>query len=284
MRTMCQMGDYAHDFVSYADENPLDMTVIEKYLIAHGGDYQLICAVHSETSTGNINDIHTLAQLVRRHAHGARLFIDAMSSLGAVDIDLHAYPIDIVVSSANKCIQGVPGFAYVLLTKAALAACAGRCRSWAFDLCAQNLGFDKDGQFRCTPPTHALMAFRQALNEFKLESRAGREQRYRANNTIIRNGLEAIGFRPFDGHLSVHQRGFLITPFFYPRTDKFVFDTFYRRLSARGHVIYPGKVSSADMFRLGNIGELHAQQCHDLVDAIKLVLAEMDIDVPLKQG
>jgi 2-aminoethylphosphonate-pyruvate transaminase len=187
-----------------------------------------------------------------------------MSSFGAVPLDLAAA--DYVVSSANKCIEGVPGFAFVLARRAALAETEGRARSVSLDLHAQWRGLEKDGQFRFTPPTHALLAFHQALLELEAEGGpAGRAVRYRANRDACRRGLRALDVAEL---LPEALQGWIITSYRYPASPRFEFATFYRDLAARGFVIYPGKVSSADCFRIGHIGRLAPEQTEALVAAI----------------
>ncbi|HXW89623.1 MAG TPA: 2-aminoethylphosphonate--pyruvate transaminase [Terriglobales bacterium] len=234
-----------------------------------------VATVHCETSTGIVNPIAELGRIVRS---GGRLFmVDAMSSFGGIPIDIAGEQIDVLVSSANKCIQGVPGFAFVLARRDLLQAAEGCARSVSLDLLAQWKGLESDGQFRFTPPTHALLAFEQALQELEAEGGvAGRAARYAANRQVLINGMTELGFEPY---LAPQHQSYVITSFRFPAHERFDFPAFYRRLSELGFVIYAGKVSNADCFRVGTIGHIFPQDIRALVAAIRRVLREMQVDL-----
>lgn len=235
-----------------------------------------VAIVHLETTTGILNPIEEIARIVREH--GCRFIVDAMSSFGGVPLDLSELQPDYLVSSANKCLEGVPGFSYVLARREALESTAGYARSVSLDLLAQWQGFERNGQFRFTPPTHALLAFAQALEEFAREGGvAGRAQRYRANRQALLAGMRRLGFREY---LAPKLQSDIITSFRYPGDPAFDFAEFYRQLAAQGMVIYPGKVSHADCFRIGTIGQIFPEQVEALVTAIELVLGQMGIKTP----
>jgi 2-aminoethylphosphonate-pyruvate transaminase len=204
---------------------------------------------------------------------GRSLIIDAMSSFGGMHLD--AACADYVVSSANKCLQGVPGFAFALARREALEASAGWARSLSLDLHAQWKGLEKDGQFRFTPPTHALLAFREALAELEDEGGiAARAARYARNRVALIEGMSALGLEEY---LPRELQSAIIMSYRYPRHDMFRFEEFYERLSARGLVIYPGKVSDADCFRIGTIGHLFEDDFRELAAAAGEVLAAMGV-------
>jgi 2-aminoethylphosphonate-pyruvate transaminase len=230
--------------------------------------------VHCETSTGILNPV---AELGRTVSEMGRIFIvDAMSSFGGIPMDLAADKIDFLISSANKCIQGVPGFAFVLGRRDLLEAAEGCARSMSLDLLAQWKGLESDGQFRFTPPTHALLAFSQALKELEEEGGVStRAARYAANRQALMDGMTALGF---DAYLAPECQSHIITSFRFPAHPGFDFSAFYDRLSELGFVIYPGKVSDVDCFRIGTIGHIFLQDIHALVAAIRRVLAEMHVD------
>lgn len=234
-----------------------------------------VAVVHCETTTGIFNPIEAIGRVVKEA--GKVYFVDAMSSFGAVPIDFEACGIDYLVSSANKCIEGVPGFGFVIARRAALQATEGYARSVSLDLLAQWQGLERNGQFRFTPPTHALLAFRQALAELEAEGGVlGRAARYQANYACIAQGMQAMGFKEY---LPVERQGYIITSFRYPEHKNFDFEAFYERLNSRGYVIYPGKVSNADCFRIGHIGRLYVPDMQDLLAAIREAVAEMGIEL-----
>lgn len=234
-----------------------------------------VAVIHCETTTGLMNPVKEIGRIVQQS--GARYFVDAMSSFGAVPIDLAEWGIDYLVSSANKCIEGVPGFGFALARREALLQTEGNARSLSLDLLSQWKGLDQNGQFRFTPPTHALLAFRQALLELEAEGGvAGRAARYRANYETLIAGMRALGFQEY---LEPEDRGYIITSFRYPPHPNFDFDEFYKRLNDRGYVIYPGKVSQADCFRIGTIGRIFQSDVNDLLAALREVVPEMGMDL-----
>jgi 2-aminoethylphosphonate-pyruvate transaminase len=235
-----------------------------------------VAVVHSETSTGMINPVREIGEIVK---HFNRIhFVDAMSSFGGMPLNLPDCRIDYLISSANKCIEGIPGFAFVLARRDALLATAGFARSVSLDLLAQWKGLEADGQFRFTPPTHALLAFHQALQELEAEGGVeGRAARYRTNFQVLSEGMRELGF---EGYLPPEDRGYIISSFRYPQHPKFNFGTFYSRLSEKGYVIYPGKVSKADCFRIGCIGHVFPDDMRGLLGAIRETLAEMGVEMP----
>lgn len=232
-----------------------------------------VAVVHCETTTGIINPIKQIGSIVKEA--GAKYFVDAMSSFGAVPINVVECNIDYLVSSANKCIEAVPGFSFVLARLSSLKETAGYARSLSLDLLSQYLGLEKNGQFRFTPPTHVLIAFHQALAELEAEgSVKGRAQRYRNNYETLIAGMREMGFKEY---LRPEDQGYIITSFLYPQVPNFSFEQFYERLNEKGYVIYPGKVSNADCFRIGNIGRIFESDIRDLLAAIRETIAEMGV-------
>lgn len=250
-----------------------DLVQIEKALETDAAITN-VAVIHCETTTGLMNPVQDIGRIVQGFSR--RLFVDAMSSFGAVPVDLAEWGIDYLVSSANKCIEGVPGFGFALVRRDALMQTEGNARSLSLDLLSQWKGLEQNGQFRFTPPTHALLAFRQALLELEAEGGvAGRAARYRANYETLIAGMRAMGFQEY---LEREDQGYIITSFRYPPHPNFDFDEFYKRLNDRGYVIYPGKVSQADCFRIGTIGRIFESDVNDLLAALREVVAEMGIE------
>ena len=232
-----------------------------------------VAVVHCETTTGITNPVQEIGAVVRRF--GRRYFVDAMSSFGAVPLNLAECEIDYLVSSANKCIEGVPGFGFVLARREALLKTKGYARSLSLDLLTQCRGLEANGQFRFTPPTHALAAFHQALLELESEGGVeGRGTRYRANHEALVTGVRKLGFEEY---LKPEDQGYIINSFRYPTHANFDFDEFYRRLNDKDYIIYPGKVSDADCFRIGSIGRISVADVRGLLAAIRETLGEMRI-------
>jgi 2-aminoethylphosphonate-pyruvate transaminase len=226
-----------------------------------------VAVIHCETTTGIVNPIAEIGEKVARA--GAAYIVDAMSSFGAIPIDLAAVHADFLISSANKCIEGVPGFGFVLARRSQLIAAKGCARTLSLDLNAQWEGLEAGGQFRFTPPTHALLAFHQALRELDAEGGvAGRAARYCRNHQVLAAGMEAMGFEPY---LAPEDQSYIITTYRYPANPEFRFEEFYSRLSKMGFVIYPGKLSQEPCFRIGTIGRIGVEEIQGLLAAIRLI-------------
>ncbi|HHQ4642724.1 TPA: 2-aminoethylphosphonate--pyruvate transaminase [Aeromonas veronii] len=234
-------------------------------MLARHPEITHLAMVHCETTTGMLNPLEEVAELCQRR--GIRLIVDAMSSFGGIPIDMGRLGIEFLISSANKCIQGVPGFGFVIARRAALAACAGRARSVSLDLHAQWQTMEQQGgKWRFTSPTHTVLAFAQALRELDEEGGiAARHQRYSENQRTLVAGMAALGFAPL---LPEQWQSPIITAFYSPAHPDYRFADFYQRLKAQGFVIYPGKVSQADCFRIGNIGDVTPERVRDLLAAM----------------
>ncbi|HSR31437.1 MAG TPA: 2-aminoethylphosphonate--pyruvate transaminase [Anaerolineae bacterium] len=232
-----------------------------------------VAVVHCETTTGIINPIREIGAIV--NGFGRTYFVDAMSSFGGMPLNLAECEITYLVTSANKCIEGVPGFGVILARRTALLETEGYARSLSLDLLAQWRSLEESGQFRFTPPTHALVAFHQALLELEAEGGVeARAARYRANHRTLVTGMRKLGFQEY---LEPQDQGPIITSFRYPTHPKFDFEEFYQRLNEKDFVIYPGKVSDADCFRIGSIGRISVSDVRGLLAAIRDTLAEMEI-------
>ena len=229
-----------------------------------------VAMVHSETTSGILNDIQSVGKVVRDA--GRTFIVDAMSSFGGVDIPVADWGIDFLVSSANKCIQGVPGFSFILCRRDKLLASEGKARSLSLDLLDQWKGMEKDGKWRFTSPTHVVLAFSKALDELAQEGGIpARSRRYTENNRLLIEKMRAMGFATYiDGS---HQ-GPIITTFFYPAGVSFRFEEFYRYIKERGYAIYPGKLTEMDTFRIGNIGEIYPEDIDKLTGIIAAFLKE----------
>jgi len=262
----------AVESLDWAEDQPVDPDAVERRL---AGDPAIshVAIVHCETTSGILNPVEAVAEIVARH--GRHLLIDAMSAFGALPIDARATPFTALMASSNKCLEGVPGMGFALIDRAALTAAAGNAHSLSLDLHAQAQGFDNNGQWRFTPPTHVVAAFVQALAEHEAEGGvAGRGARYRDNHRLLVEGMEALGFRCL---LPKALQAPIITTFLMPADPAFVFTEFYDRLRARGFAIYPGKLTVADSFRIGCIGRIGAAEMRAALDAIRLTLADMRV-------
>jgi 2-aminoethylphosphonate-pyruvate transaminase len=233
--------------------------------------YTHLAVIHCETTSGVINPVTEIGAVAAKH--NLTYIVDSMSAFGAVPVDIGKAQIHFLVSSSNKCIEGVPGFSFIIANTEKLQLCKGVADTLTLDLHAQWVALEKDGQFRFTPPTHALLAFRQALRELEQEGGvAARSKRYQQNCQVLADGMKAQGFQDY---LPENVRGYIINTYLYPQSPKFNFTEFYNQLNNRGFVIYPGKLTQADCFRVGNIGRIHVSDIQALLKAIAEVKAEM---------
>ena len=244
------------------DEIP-DAGVVKRMLEANP-KITHVAMIHSETTSGILNDIEAVSRVVKEL--GRTMIVDAMSSFGGMRIPVEEWGIDFIVSSANKCIQGVPGFSFIICRRDALKACKGVARSLSLDLYDQWKCMEADGKWRYTSPTHVVLAFAQAIRE--LEEEGGieaRHARYAENNRILIDGLTELGFRPYVG---AEYQGPIITTFFYPEHKSYDFQEMYSYIKERGYAIYPGKVTDAETFRVGNIGEIYPEDMERLCEIL----------------
>lgn len=244
----------------------------EKYFQEHPEVTHVAC-IHCETTTGLFNPIEAIGTICKNNK---KVFIvDAMSSFGGVEIDIPRCSIDFLLSSSNKCIEGVPGFAFAICRKTELEKSKGRNRTLTLDLYDQWAGLEANGQFRFTPPTLSLMAFRQAIRELDQEGGIpARENRYKTNKMVLDKGMAELGFRQY---LRPEIQGHIISSFLYPSDPGFDFERFYKKLNDRGCIIYPGKLSKTNAFRIGNIGQIFPEDVQYLLESIREVLEEEKI-------
>jgi 2-aminoethylphosphonate-pyruvate transaminase len=252
------------------EDTPPDLEAVEAML---AGDPAIthVFTVHCETTSGIRNPIEEVSEIVRRHGRG--LLIDAMSAFGALALDASKTTCDAIAASSNKCIEGVPGLGFVLCSRAAIEETKGNATTLVLDLHDQWQNFVKTGQYRFTPPIHVIVSFHQALKEFFEEGgQPGRGGRYARNAEVLIEGMRAMGFKTL---LPDDLQAPIIVTFHMPTDPGFVFQTFYDRLKELGYVIYPGKLTVADSFRIGCIGRLNEGHMRDALAAIAAVMAEM---------
>lgn len=270
-----RMGDIArhagiHYLMYEEDYNKIPSAEKIREILAEHPEITHVSMVHSETTSGILNDIASVAKVVK--GAGKTFIVDAMSSFGGVDIPVGDLEIDFIISSANKCIQGVPGFSFIICNREKLMESKGKARSLSLDLYDQWETMNKDGKWRFTSPTHVVLAFAQALKEMEEEGGiVARAKRYEENNRILIQKMAEMGIRPYIG--SEHQ-GPIITTFLYPEHHNFSFQDMYQYIKDRGYAIYPGKVTDADTFRIGNIGEIYKEDIEKLCSIIKEFLEE----------
>lgn len=232
-----------------------------------------VVMVHCETTAGILNPLAEIAEVVKRL--GRALLVDAMSSFGAIPIDVTALDLAAVIASSNKCLEGVPGMGFVVAKVDVLKGAAGNASSLSLDLADQWQYMEKSGQWRFTPPTHVLSALDQAITEFEEEGGVpGRGRRYAENCKVLLDGMTKLGF---ESMLSHNLQAPIIVTFRTPADPNYDFEKFYDALRVRGYAIYPGKLTKADSFRIGCIGRIFPKDLEGAVSAVAAVVDEMGI-------
>lgn len=267
-KRIVQIAEYLsieHTVVNFTESQLPDLSLIEK-TIKEDNRITHVAMVHCETTTGILNPAKALGEMLSRLN---KVFIlDAMSSFGGIPMDVADWHVDALVSSANKCIQGVPGFGFVIIKQKLLESTKGVARSLSLDLYDQWQTMEQQrGKWRFTSPTHVVRAFYQALIELEREGGVeARYKRYHENQSILVKGMQTLGFETL---IAAEAQSPIITSFYSPTDSKYSFKQFYQRLKQQGFVIYPGKVSQADCFRIGNIGEVNLHHINALLKAVK---------------
>lgn len=272
---MAKICDYlGRDYLAYEtpEDTPPDPAEVDA-LLARDEAITHVAVIHCETTSGILNPIPEIAEAVERHSR--RLLVDSMSAFGALEIDVAALPCEALAASSNKCIEGAPGMGFVICDIAAVEAAKGNAHSLSLDLHDQWTAMEANAQWRFTPPTHVVAAFHQALEEHAAEGGvAGRGGRYRRNCDLLVSGMRELGFKPL---LPDELQAPIIVTFHMPADPAFEFQAFYDRLSEKGYVIYPGKLTVADSFRVGCIGRIDETVIRGALAAMRETLGEMGV-------
>ena len=275
MARMCQYLDIEYSLAEFGEKEPVCPDTIADMLrdAGHtpGRAYTHVAAVHHETTSGILNPVNEIGRVIRDNSN-ATFILDAMSAFGCYDINMQSAGVDYLISSSNKCLEGVPGFAFVLCNLDALLTEGHAARSLSLDLLGQWNELEESGQFRFTPPTHALLAFQEALRQHHAEGGVeGRRQRYEKNARLLRQGMRDLGFPLY---LDSSVQGCIITTFLYPEDTSFDFQSMYDQMSAQGFLIYPGKLTQESRcFRIGSIGHVDEQDVRNLLRAVRAALS-----------
>ncbi len=272
MEKICQYHGRSHTTIEFAEDEPVDPAAVAAAL-ERDSEITHVAVVHSETTSGILNPLSEIAGAVERCGRG--LLVDSMSAFGAVPLDAREVRFDAVCASSNKCLEGVPGMGFCIARKEALADTKGNSPSLSLDLHDQWRAMQENGQWRFTPSTHVILAFDQALEEFDREGGVeGRGARYRANCAVLVEGMRNLGFRTLlpDGLQAPN-----IVTFHMPENRKFVFERFYGLMRDQGYVIYPGKLTQADSFRMGCIGRLDQDHMRGALAAVRHALDRLGI-------
>lgn len=256
----------------FAEDRPMDPAAIDAALAADPAITH-VAVVHCETGTGILNPLHDIARVVA--VRGRALIVDAMSSFGALPIDARSTPFDALIAASGKCLEGVPGMGFVIARRSALEASAGRCHSLVMDLHDQWTYLQRTTQWRLTPPTHVVVALAEALAQFQAEGgQAARGARYAANRQALVRGMATLGLQPL---LDESVQSPIIVTFHAPVHPAWDFQAFYEGVRARGFILYPGKLTQIETFRVGCIGAITPNDIDQVVHAVGATLRQLGL-------
>ncbi|HEV8312262.1 MAG TPA: 2-aminoethylphosphonate--pyruvate transaminase [Burkholderiaceae bacterium] len=270
---LTQMMGRRASVLAFAEDEAVSADALDARL-KHDASITHVILIHCETGTGVLNPMAEVAAVCQRHDKG--LIIDAMSSFGALPIDAREVRFDALVAASGKCLEGVPGMGFVFLRKDVIERCAGNSQSLAMDLHDQHVYMEKTGQWRFTPPTHVLVALSEAITQFVEEGgQPARLARYRDNCAALLDGMGELGFKPF---LKPALQAPIIVTFHAPADPAYEFKRFYAACKAQGFILYPGKLTQVETFRVGCIGAIGRNEMAQAVNAVAHALREMGID------
>ena len=271
---ICDYYKRSYQIQESPEDVPVDTALLDATLEADAAISHVV-VVHCETTSGILSPLQQVSQVVARH--NGCLLIDSMSAFGALPVDSTEIEFDAVVASSNKCLEGAPGMGFCVARESAMEKTEGNSPSLVLDLYDQWRAMQKNRQWRFTPPTHVLLAFDQALSEYEEEGGvSGRGGRYRANCDVLVSGMREMGFTTL---LPDELQAPIIVTFHMPTNPEFDFNAFYDGLKDQGYVIYPGKLTVADSFRMGCIGRLDQQHMRDALVAVRNMLDQFGIEL-----
>jgi 2-aminoethylphosphonate-pyruvate transaminase len=236
--------------------------------------HAIVC--HVDTGTGVLNDLAPIAAACK--ARGVKLMVDAVAAFGGFPIDVKALDIEAVMISPNKCLESVPGVGLVIARKSTIVASAKRSPSVVLDLHAQWAFFEEKGWWRTTPPTHVIGALAKAIERHEKEGGVlARQARYRRNWRRLVDTLRQRGFRTL---LPDDYAAPIIATFHDPVDPNYAFPKFYAAMEKRGIVIFPGRLTAANTFRIGTMGDLDDRDMSFILSQIEEALTEIGVTNP----
>jgi len=269
---LSSMMDRRCTVIGFDEAQPVSAATLDESLRSDSSITHVI-VIHCETGAGVLNPLQAVADVCQRHGKG--LIVDAMSSFGALEIDARTTRFDALIAASGKCLEGVPGMGFVFIRKAILDACAGNCQSLAMDLHDQYSYMEKTTQWRFTPPTHVVVALAEAVRQFEEEGgQPARLARYTSNYQALVQGMAELGFKPF---LDPSVQAPIIVTFHAPEHPNYQFKAFYEATKRHGFVLYPGKLTQIETFRVGCIGAIGPAEMEQAVHAVAMAMKDMGI-------
>ncbi len=249
---------YKVAYGDYPDIDQIEIRLKENKTVSH------LAVVHHETTTGMLNPVQQICDLSKKY--NVEVIVDCMSSYAGIPIDAKKWDAGFIISSSNKCIQGMPGMVFVIFKKQLLSVLKDQKRSFYFDLYSQYIGFEKTGQMQFTPPVQVAYALRQAIDEYFTEGEINRWNRYQENWETLCDGLKKLGFEFL---LPEPYQSKILLAVIEPSDPRYNFDTMHDYLFQKGYTIYPGKGAKEATFRLSVLGDLHKKDIENFLTELK---------------
>jgi len=273
-RNICEIAKRDIEVYETSENSPLDANQVERVFQTTPSLTHLFC-VHCETNAGLLNPLEEIASIAVKYRK--RLLVDAISTFGALDLNLQTLGCDAIAASSNKCLEGMPGLGFVICRTTAIENCEGNATTLVLDLYEQWKRLALTGQYRFTPPAQIISALKLAVDELISEGGvSARRKRYERIAQTLRDGMQALGFKSF---LPDQLQAPIAVTFLTPDNPRFSFDVFYDKLKTHGFIIYPGKLKSTDSFQVGCIGDIGTMDIKNLLASIRAVLVEMHVDL-----
>jgi|TARA_B100000315_G_scaffold40571_1_gene35417 2-aminoethylphosphonate aminotransferase len=259
--------------LEYEWGKPINLSEVDSYLKSNR-NIGYIAMVHHETTSGILNSIENFSELGKNYGH--TLILDAISSYAGISIDLKKTPIDFLMSTSNKCIQGMAGLAFSICKKSELKHLKDiPNRSFYLSLYDQYNYMEKTGQMRFTPPVQTIYALRQAIDEYFDEGSLNRYNRYTENWKRLREGLQKLGFNLL---LDPENESHILLTVVEPKNPEYNFDKIHNLLYDKGFTIYPGKLGKKKTFRLANMGAINSIDIDRFINELSNVIIKIGID------
>lgn len=261
MKDICERYNIGHQDYDEEWGKPLRVSELESFLSRFPTQISHVAFVHHETTVGILNPLPQIAELCQHF--GVELIVDAMSSYAGLPIDLRRDQVHYVISSANKCLQGMAGVSFVIAHRDSLEKTSLVKKRSLYLSLFENFVFQKKTlQMQFTPPVQLMYALRQSVDEYFQEGGQVRFERYGRLYEILREGLLTLGFK-FLVETEYHSR--LLTAILEPQHENYSFEGMHDYLYLRGFTIYPGKIKGTSTFRLANIGEIYPEDIKEFL-------------------
>ena len=273
---ICQYYGLPHIDLQFPSDLRPDLAVVEKTL-QENPDIALVHTTHNETGTGILNPIREIGALA--HQYGAVFTVDTTSTLAMRPIDIEADNIDFCMASAQKGLMAMTGLSFVIGSRKIIEASKDYPkRSYYCNLYLQYDFFEKTGEMHFTPPVQTVYAAVQALKEYWAEGEEAKWARHTRIFEAIHEGLDKLGFQ--DVIRREWQAG-LVVSVLYPDDPNWDFEKIHDFCYERGFTIYPGKISTANTFRLCALGAIDEQDIRDFFRVFTGALSAYHVAMPV---